>query len=76
VISSVLPAGGTIVHAVTVVPPVGTVMVFAPSARVLISIEFGAAVFSKAGIVWVPAGGPVKRSVIVLFEVAILILVD
>jgi hypothetical protein len=47
-------------------------MVLAPEARVLISIELGAAVFSAPGMVWVPAGGPVKTSVIVLFDVAII----
>jgi hypothetical protein len=64
----VLPVGGTMVHAVGVVPPVGTVMVFAPDARVLISTDPALAAFVAAVITSVPVTSPEK--VIVVDRVA------
>ena len=51
---AVFAAGGIIVHAFTVEPPVGSVIVFAPDASVSSSITPGLAVFDAAEIVSVP----------------------
>ena len=51
VIVTALEAGGTIVQAFGVEPPVGGVMVLAPETRVLISTVPGLAVLEAAGIV-------------------------
>ena len=48
---AVFPDGGIIVHAFTVEPPVGNVIVFAPEASVSSSITPGLAVFDAAEIV-------------------------
>lgn len=55
-----LPDGGRIVTAVGTVPPVGTVMVFAPEARVLISTEPALEALVEAETVWVPITSPEK----------------
>ena len=66
VIDWVFPRGGTMVHAVGVVPPVGTVMVFNPDARVLISITPGLAALVAATMVSVPVTSPENDIVTVL----------
>ena len=58
VIEVVLPVGGTIVRAVTVEPPVGTVWAVKPEASVLISIEPGEAALLAAARVCVPVTSP------------------
>lgn len=50
----VLLDGGTIVQPVTVEPPVGSVIVLAPLASVLNSIDPGLAVLDAADTVWLP----------------------
>ena len=54
----VFPAGGMIVQLTAVLPPVGTVMVFAPLARVLISTWPGEAALLAALTVSVPTTVP------------------
>lgn len=66
---AVFPAGGTMVHATTVLPPVGRVIVLSPLARVLISIEPGEAVLLAAEMVSVPTVSPVYTIVVVLVAV-------
>jgi hypothetical protein len=66
VIDVVLPVGGIIVQETQVAPPVGTVMVFRPEARVLISSWAGEAALAAALIVSVPVTSPVKVMVLTL----------
>jgi hypothetical protein len=66
VIDWVFPVGGRIVHAVGVVPPVGTVMVLRPEARVLISITPGLAALVAATMLSVPVRSPLYTIVVVL----------
>src|SRR5215831_11143667 len=63
--AAVLPAGGTIVT-LTTVAPLGTVMVFAPEARFLISFWPGLAGFCAAALVCVAVTSPVKVIVVTL----------
>lgn len=69
------PAGGTIVQAVGVEPPVGTVMVLAPLARVLISTEAGLAALEAAERVSTPTTSPVKVMIELLVAVAAIALI-
>lgn len=62
------PEGGIMVAAVTVLPPVGKVMVFAPEASVWSVTEPGEDELDAAEIVSVPVTSPVKTRVIVLVE--------
>lgn len=68
-----MPDGGMIVQAVGVEPPVGTVMVFAPEARVLISSCPGETAFEAAETVSVPVTSPVKTTVVVRVDVVAII---
>jgi len=70
VIDVALAAGGTIVTAVGTVPPVGTVMVFAPEERVLISTEAGLEEFAAAERTSEPVTSPVKVIVVARVEAA------
>ena len=72
VIETALPVGGTMVHATTVLPPVGSVMVFAPEARVLISMLPGEAALEAAEMVSVPVVSPVKVMVVVRVAVTLM----
>ena len=54
-----LPEGGTIVQATTVEPPVGSVMVFAPLAKVFSSTDAGELEFDPADNVSTPVTSPV-----------------
>lgn len=62
VIEITLPDGGWMVTAVGVDPPVGTVIVFAPEARVTICIDPGLAAFVTAELTCVPAASPVNTT--------------
>lgn len=66
IIEVVLPVGGTMVQAVTVVPPVGTVMVLKPEDRVFISTDPGDAALEAAVRVSVPETSPLYVIVVVL----------
>lgn len=58
------------VHAVGVLPPVGTVMVLAPEERVLISTLPGLAALAAAVIVSTPVTSPVKVMMVDLVDAA------
>jgi len=74
IVTVLLPAGGIIVQALGVVPPAGGVIVFAPLARVTISIWPGLVVLAAALNDCEYVTSPVSVTVTVLFEVTAMLL--